>query len=57
MSFWRQLVSDESGLTNIEYAMIAALVAVVIIAALLATGSSTSGLYAWLATLIQGVGG
>jgi len=48
-----RLPADESGATAIEYGLIAALIAVTIIAAVSATGTSLMALYAyWSAAVI-----
>jgi len=48
-----RLPGDESGATAIEYGLIAALIAVTIIAAITATGTSLAALYAyWSAAVI-----
>jgi len=49
MSQYRQFVKDDGGATAIEYALIAALVAVVLIAALVALGSQLSTLFSGVA--------
>ena len=43
--FLNRFVNDESGATAIEYGLIAALVAVVLVAALTAMGSKLSGTF------------
>ena len=47
--FVSQFMSDESGATAIEYGLIAALIAVVIIAAVTALGTSLSGAFGRIA--------
>jgi len=48
-----RLLSDQSGATAIEYGLIAALLAVAIIAAVSATGTSLAALYAyWSAAVV-----
>jgi pilus assembly protein Flp/PilA len=46
------LVKDEAGVTAIEYGLIAALIAVVIITALTTLGGSLSSLFAKVATSV-----
>ncbi len=49
-----QALTDESGVTAIEYGLLAALIAVAIIGAISATGTSLSALYAyWSAAVIS----
>jgi len=48
-NFVKQFIADESGATAIEYGLIAALIAVVIIAAVTALGTSLSGAFAGIA--------
>jgi pilus assembly protein Flp/PilA len=45
MSFFRKLRKEEKGATAIEYGLIAALIAVVIIAALQLTGNSLKAVF------------
>jgi pilus assembly protein Flp/PilA len=49
----RQFVQDETGVTAIEYGLIAALIAVVIIAAITLVGNNLSALYNNVATALQ----
>lgn len=51
---FQELIRDESGATAIEYGLIAALVAVVIIGALSALGTSLSDLFTEVSTTIDG---
>lgn len=53
MNLVRRLINDESGATAIEYGLIAALVAVAIIAALTALGSSLDTLFSNVATTVS----
>ncbi len=49
-----QALTDESGVTAIEYGLLAALIAVAIIGAISVTGTSLSALYAyWSAAVIS----
>jgi pilus assembly protein Flp/PilA len=48
-----QLIRDESGATAIEYGLIAALVAVAIIVALTALGTSLNGLFDGISTTLD----
>jgi pilus assembly protein Flp/PilA len=49
---------DESGVTAIEYGLLAALIAVTIVGALTATGTSLTDLYAaWSAAVLAAIGG
>ena len=51
-------LADESGVTAIEYGLLAALIAVAIIGALTATGTSMSDLYnAWCNAVIAAISG
>lgn len=48
-----QWLADESGVTAIEYGLLAALIAVTIVGALSATGTSLEGIYvAWSTAVI-----
>ena len=49
----RELVVEESGPTAIEYALIAALVAVVIIAALIFLGTALSNIFGYVGNQID----
>lgn len=49
----RQFVRDESGATAVEYAMLAAGVAVAIIAAVNALGTSTNAMYTSVQTSLK----
>ena len=51
---FKAFINDESGATAIEYGLIAGLVAVAIIAALTALGSSLDGLFSSVATTVSG---
>lgn len=53
MNLVRRLINDESGATAIEYGLIAALVAVAIIAALTALGTSLDTLFGNVATTVS----
>ncbi|MEP6872783.1 MAG: Flp family type IVb pilin [Burkholderiales bacterium] len=46
------MLADDSGATAIEYGLIAALVAVTIIAAITATGTSLGALYAYWSSAV-----
>lgn len=50
MSTFRKLIADESGATAIEYGLIAALVAVVLISALTSMGTALSGKFTAITT-------
>jgi pilus assembly protein Flp/PilA len=51
-------LADESGVTAIEYGLLAALIAVAIIGAVSAAGTSLSGLYnVWSAAVINAIAG
>jgi pilus assembly protein Flp/PilA len=50
--FWRQLRCDERGVTALEYALIAALVAVVIIGGVSLLGTNVSKVFSTVATTI-----
>lgn len=43
--FWKRFLNDESGVTAIEYGLIAALIAVVIITAVRSSGSKVAGTF------------
>ena len=49
----QRFVQDESGATAIEYGLIAALIAVVIIAALTVLGQQVSGGFSTIASAVQ----
>lgn len=53
-NFVARLVKDESGATAIEYGLIAALIAVVLIGALQTLGTNTSAKFTEVATAIAG---
>ena len=53
MNVIARLIQDESGATAIEYGLIAGLVAVAIIAALSALGTSLSDLFDYVATTVS----
>lgn len=46
------LVSDEAGVTSIEYALLGSLIAVVIVVAVAATGTSLAALWAEIANAV-----
>lgn len=52
----RQFMRDEEGVTAIEYALIAALIAVVIIAAVTLVGNEVQNTFSTIATALQGAG-
>jgi pilus assembly protein Flp/PilA len=52
-----KLIRDESGATAIEYGLIAALIAVVIIGALTTVGTNLSGVFNSVATKLSSTGG
>jgi pilus assembly protein Flp/PilA len=49
----RNFINDESGVTAIEYALIASLIAVFIIVAVQAVGTSVSGVFTEVGTTIK----
>ena len=49
-----RFVKDESGVTAIEYGLIAGLISVVILVAVTAIGSSLQGLFQTIATALAG---
>jgi pilus assembly protein Flp/PilA len=49
----RSFINDESGVTAIEYALIASLIAVFIIVAVQAVGTSVSGVFTEVGTTIK----
>ena len=51
-----KFIRDEDGATAIEYGLIAALIAVVIITALTALGTSISGKFSEVETAVSGAG-
>lgn len=53
MELMNRLIDDESGATAIEYGLIAALIAVAIIAALTALGSSLSDLFSGVSDTVD----
>jgi pilus assembly protein Flp/PilA len=52
MNFITKFIRDEAGVTAIEYGLIAALIAVVIITAVTATGAAVSATFATVAAAI-----
>jgi pilus assembly protein Flp/PilA len=54
--FFSRFVNDESGATAVEYGLIAALIAVVVIGAVRALGTSISAQFQAIATAIGGAG-
>ncbi|PKO27049.1 MAG: Flp family type IVb pilin [Betaproteobacteria bacterium HGW-Betaproteobacteria-9] len=53
----RQLISSEEGVSAIEYALLGALIALVIVGALTATGHGNGGLWArWTNTFLEAIG-
>jgi pilus assembly protein Flp/PilA len=55
MNFIKNLIKEEDGVTAIEYALIASLIAGVIIATVTTLGSSISGIFKDLTTRIKAV--
>jgi pilus assembly protein Flp/PilA len=55
MNTLRNFVQDESGASAVEYGLLVALIAVVIIGAVTALGKSLSGMFKGVATTISGV--
>jgi pilus assembly protein Flp/PilA len=53
MNSIKNFINDESGVTAIEYAMIAALIAVVIVAAVRSLGTKVSSLFTSVTTAIS----
>lgn len=53
MNSIKNFITDESGVTAIEYAMIAALIAVVIVAAVRSLGTKVSSLFTSVTTAIS----
>jgi pilus assembly protein Flp/PilA len=53
MNSIKKFINDESGVTAIEYAMIAALIAVVIVAAVRSLGTKVSSLFTSVTTAIS----
>jgi pilus assembly protein Flp/PilA len=49
----RNFINDESGVTAIEYALIASLIAVFIIVAVQAVGTSISGVFTEIGTTLK----
>lgn len=54
MNFFARFLKNESGATAIEYGLIAALIAVVIIGAVTSTGSSVDATFTKVATGLAG---
>jgi pilus assembly protein Flp/PilA len=54
--FVTRFLKDESGATAIEYGLIAALIAAVIITALTAIGTNLNGTFETVATNVKGAG-
>lgn len=52
-----RFIHDEDGVTSIEYALIAALIAIVIVVALSFVGNQVSDTYENIATQVSGAGG
>jgi pilus assembly protein Flp/PilA len=55
-TFFARFLNDQSGVTAIEYGLIAGLVAVVIIAALQLVGTNLSGIFQYIAAQLTGAG-
>ncbi len=55
--FLKQFLKDEEGVTAIEYGLIAALVALVIIVALTAAGSSLNALWLRISSVLASAAG
>jgi pilus assembly protein Flp/PilA len=55
MNALRNFVKDESGASAVEYGLLVALIAVVIIGAVTALGTSLSGMFRGVATTISAV--
>ncbi len=55
MNALRNFVKDESGASAVEYGLLVALIAVVIIGAVTLLGQSISGMFTGVATTISGV--
>ena len=51
-----RFLKDEEGVTAIEYGLIAALIAIVIIVAVTLVGTSLNGIFTTIATTINGAG-
>lgn len=53
----KQLLSTEDGVSAIEYALLGALIAAVIVGALTATGQGNGGLWGqWTSTFLEAIG-
>ena len=57
MNELRKFVSDDSGATMVEYALMVALIAAVCVTAVTAVGTAVSGKFTAIATNIGGTGG
>jgi pilus assembly protein Flp/PilA len=57
MEFIKNFIQEEDGVTAIEYGLIAALIAVVIIGAVTSVGTSLSAKFTQIATAITAAGG
>lgn len=57
MATIKNFIKDESGASAVEYGLLVALIAVVIIGAVTAVGTSISGMFTKLSTKIATVGG
>ncbi|HZM35965.1 MAG TPA: Flp family type IVb pilin [Burkholderiales bacterium] len=55
MLVYKRCARDESGVTSIEYALLACLIAVVCVVIVTATGLNTLALYTWICSEVQGV--
>ena len=53
----RRFFEDEEGVTAIEYGLIAALIALVIVGAVVAIGTTLSGSFTTVSTDVSGAGG
>ena len=51
---WREFIAGEEGATSIEYALISALVSIVILSALLVLKNDVSGLYELIDAAVSG---
>jgi len=54
MNMFKRFLKDESGATAIEYGLIAALIAVVIIAGVSAVGTNLNDMFNAIGTTVQG---
>ena len=56
MSFEKRFLTDESGATSIEYALLAAMISIVLIGGMLAFGTAVSNMFFSISTQVNNAG-